>query len=85
MIDGREGQVTRAFADNSLADGADVVDLRSELTNRCAVMLDVASAGALLADATGTRHVVGASSERTRNLELFQLPARGRPVQQLLP
>ena len=85
MIDGREGQVTRAFADNSLADGADVVDLLSELTNRCAVILDVASAGALLADATGTRHVVGASSERTRNLELFQLPARGRPVQQLLP
>ena len=79
MIDGREGQVTRAFADNSLADGADVVDLRSELTTRCAVMLDGSSAGALLADATGTLHVVGASSERTRNLELFWLQREDGP------
>ena len=79
MIDGREGQVTRAFADNSLAEGADVVDLLRELTTRCAVMLEVASAGALLADAKGTLHVVAASSERTRNLELFHLQREDGP------
>ena len=81
MTDSRERQVTEAFVAlaGSLAQGADVVDLLSELTTRCAAMLDVASAGALLADAEGTLHVVAASSERTRNLELFQLQREDGP------
>ena len=36
-------------------------------------LLDIESAGLLLADAHGVLHVVAASSERTRTLELFQL------------
>lgn len=70
-----EGEVTRAFVSlaSSLANGADVVDLLSELTEVCARLLDVASAGLLLADQHGTLHVLAASSERTRELEVFQV------------
>ncbi len=71
----REAGVTQAFVSlaNSLVDGGDVVDLLSGLTTDCARLLDVASAGLLLADPRGVLHVVAASSERTRTLELFQL------------
>ena len=70
-----EGDVTRAFVAlaGGLADGTDVVDLLSELTTECARLLDVASAGLLLADQRGVLHVMAASSERTRELEVFQV------------
>ena len=71
----RERTLTEAFVfvANSLADGLDPVDLLSGLTADCAQLLDIESAGLLLADAQGILHVVAASSERTRTLELFQL------------
>lgn len=70
-----ESEVSRAFVSlaSSLATGADVVDLLSDLTAACARLLDVASAGLLLADQHGTLHVLAASSERTRELEVFQV------------
>ncbi len=70
-----ERDVTRAFVTLAagLAEGTDVVDLLSDLTTECVRLLDVASAGLLLADQRGVLHVVAASSERTRELELFQL------------
>lgn len=75
MSTDRERVITGAFVSiaNSLADGFDVVDLLSGLTADCVRLLDVEAAGILLADARGVLHVVAASSERTRNLELFQL------------
>jgi hypothetical protein len=71
----REHSVTEAFVGlaNSLVGPFDVVELLDGLTQDCARLLDVASAGLLLADRSGMLHVVAASSERTRNLELFQL------------
>lgn len=74
-MDSRESLITNAFVSiaNSLADGFDVVDLLSGLTTDCVRLLDVDAAGLLLADPRGVLHVVAASSERTRNLELFQL------------
>lgn len=87
-----EGDVTRAFVSlaSSLAGGADVIHLLSDLTEVCADLLDVASAGLLLADRRGVLHVMAASSERTQELEVFQVqraegPCRdsyltGRPV-----
>jgi hypothetical protein len=77
----REHRVTSAFVAlaTGMAAGGDVVDLLSDLTVRCAQVLDVASAGALLADARGELHVVAASSERTRNLELFQVQREQGP------
>lgn len=77
----RERAVTQAFVSltNNLVDEFDVVDLLSGLTADCAKLLDVASAGLLLADRRGVLHVMAASSERTRNLEIFQLQREQGP------
>ncbi len=71
----REGQVIEAFVSLSraLVTGYDVVDLLDGLTGDCARLLDVASAGLLLADGRGVLHVLAASSQRTQDLEVFQL------------
>jgi transcriptional regulator with GAF, ATPase, and Fis domain len=75
MTDNREREVTHAFVSlaSSLATGYDVVDLLNSLTTECAKLLDVASAGLLLADQLGVLHLLAASSEHTRQLELVQL------------
>lgn len=75
MTTEREAAVTAAFVSmaNSMAQRTDVVELLAGLTTDCARLLDVESAGLLLADRRGVLHVVAASSERTRDLELFQL------------
>ena len=71
----RERQVTEAFVGltNSLVDDFDLVDLLNGLTADCARLLDIGSAGLLLSDGHGVLHVLAASSEQTRSLELFQL------------
>ncbi len=57
----------------------DVVDLLTELTEHCADLLDVASAGFLLADARGQLHLMAATSEKARDMELFQLQSDEGP------
>ena len=57
----------------------DVVDLLTELTERCAELLDIAAAGFLLADPLGRLRLLAATSQRTRDLELFQLEAEEGP------
>ena len=81
MSASRESAVSQAFVSlaNGMVDGVDVVDLLSGLTADCARLLDIASAGLLLADRRGVLHVVAASSEVTRNLELFQLQREEGP------
>lgn len=71
----RERRVTAAFVSltTSLVEDFDLVELLSRLTADCARLLDIESAGLLLADRAGVLHVLAASTERTRNLELFQL------------
>ena len=64
---------------DSLLDDFDVVDLLTELTERCAELLDVAAAGLLLADPLERLHLLAATSEKTRDLELFQLQADEGP------
>ena len=70
-----ESDVTQAFVSltGRLAGGADVVELLTDLTADCVRLLDVSSAGLLLADARAVLHVMAASSERTRELEVFQV------------
>ncbi|MCV7177425.1 GAF and ANTAR domain-containing protein [Mycolicibacterium sphagni] len=77
----RETRVLSAVVSlvDSLLDDFDVVDLLTELTERCAELLDVASAGFLLADPLQRLHLVAATSEQTRDLELFQLQAEEGP------
>jgi signal transduction protein with GAF and PtsI domain len=67
-----------ALVDSLLAD-FDVVELLTELTEHCAQLLDVASAGLLLADPRNQLHLMAATSEQTRDLELFQLQAEQGP------
>jgi hypothetical protein len=64
---------------DSLLGDFDVVDLLTELTERCAQLLDVASAGLLLADPLDQLRLLAATTEETRNLELFQLQAEEGP------
>ena len=64
---------------DSLLDDFDVVDLLTELTERCADLLDVAAAGFLLADPLDQLRLLAATSEQTRELELFScMPTRAR-------
>ena len=81
MTDTRERDIIRAFVElsNELVDGYDVVELLVRLTARSAELLDVASAGLLLADPRGGLHLAAASSERTHDLEMLQLQADEGP------
>ncbi len=75
MSDVREHDIIKAFVDlsNELADTYDILELLGNLTTNAAHLLDVASAGLLLADQRGVLHLAAASSERTHELEVFQL------------
>lgn len=64
---------------DSLLDDCDVVDLLTELTGHCAQLLDIASAGLLLAGPRGQLCLMAATSEATHDLELFQLQADEGP------
>jgi GAF domain-containing protein len=77
----REHRVTQAFVSlaRSLADGVDPVDLLSGLAQDATRLLGVASTGILLADQRRVLHVVAASSEATRALEVYQLQREQGP------
>lgn len=81
MTDGREHEIIRAFVDlsNELVDDYDLVDMLSQLTAHCAGLLDISSAGLLLADGRGVLHLMASSSERTHHLEVFQLQREEGP------
>jgi transcriptional regulator with GAF, ATPase, and Fis domain len=77
----RETRVLEAvvsLVDTLLVD-FDVVDLLTDLTERCAQLLDIESAGILLADPFERLRLLAATSEQTRDLELFQLQADQGP------
>lgn len=57
----------------------DVVDLLTELTERCAQLVDVDAAGFLLAGPFGKLSLLAATSEQARELELFQLQSDEGP------
>jgi hypothetical protein len=77
----RETQVLDAvvsLVDSLLAD-FDVVDLLTDLTARYVELLDIASAGLLLANPLRQLRLMAATSEQARELELFQLQADEGP------
>jgi transcriptional regulator with GAF, ATPase, and Fis domain len=71
----REQLLSRTFVElaDSLVDEFDVIEVLTVLTDRCVALLDAAAAGILLADDRNRLHVMAASSEQARLLELFQL------------
>jgi GAF domain/ANTAR domain len=78
---GRERDVLEAVVSlvDSLLDDFDVVELLTQLTERCTQLLDVSSAGLLLADSHSRLHLMTATSGKTRELELFQLQSEQGP------
>jgi transcriptional regulator with GAF, ATPase, and Fis domain len=62
-----------------LLEDFDVVDLLTDLTERCAALLEVDAAGLLLADPFDHLRLLAATSEQARELELFQLQADEGP------
>lgn len=58
---------------DTLVDDFDVIEFLDMLASRCVELLDIETAGLLLADHHGVLTMVAASNERTRLLELFQL------------
>ena len=77
----RETQVLDAVVTlvDSLLDDFDVVDLLTDLTERCAALLDVSAAGFLLVDPLEQLRLLAATSEQAREIELFQLQADQGP------
>ena len=64
---------------DTLLEDFDVVDLLTELTERCAQLLEVEAAGFLLADPLNQLRLLAATTEQARELELFQLQADEGP------
>lgn len=64
---------------DTLVAGFDPVEFMHLLADRCVTTLEVDAAGILLVDHHGELQVVGASSDRARLLELFELQHRQGP------
>lgn len=77
----REGQLLHAVVSlvDSLLDDFDVIELLTELTEQCTRLLDITSAGLLLAVPGRQLHLMAATSEKTQELELFQLQCEEGP------
>lgn len=71
----RDVQLSETFVQlaDSLVDDFDIVDLLTVLCDRGVSLLGADAAGVLLLDGGGSLHVMAASTEQVRLLELFQL------------
>ena len=70
----RESLLARTLVElaDNLVDDFDVVELLTLLSDRCVEILDVATAGLMLAGPDGELRVMASSSEAMRVLELFE-------------
>ncbi|MGZ5378424.1 MAG: GAF domain-containing protein [Mycobacterium sp.] len=64
---------------DTLLEDFDIVELLTELTERCAELLDISAAGFLLADPLNQLRLMAATTQQVRELELFQLQADEGP------
>ncbi|GGX84128.1 transcriptional regulator [Streptomyces minutiscleroticus] len=71
----REERLLSAVIDavDTLVDDYDLIDFLQTLCHRCTELLDVAAVGVMLVDQGGKLHVIAASDEHTRLLELFSI------------
>jgi transcriptional regulator with GAF, ATPase, and Fis domain len=77
----REQRLATTFVElaDSLVEDFDVVDLMVLLTERCVELLDAAAAGLLLADITGSLHLMAATNDALEMVELFQVQSDEGP------
>lgn len=77
----REAVLTRTLVElaDTLVDEFDVVDLTSRLAESCVEVLDIDTAGIVLAAPDGQLRVMASSSEAMRTLELFEVQAQEGP------
>ncbi|WP_030020166.1 GAF and ANTAR domain-containing protein [Streptomyces monomycini] len=64
---------------DTLVDDFDLIDFLHQLCDRCNELLDVTAVGVMLADPGGRLHLIAASDEHTRLLELFALQTNQGP------
>lgn len=71
----REQGLAQTFVElaDTLVDEFDVIDFLHLLTLRCVDLLEVHAAGIMFADLHGGLHVMAASSEEARQVELYEL------------
>lgn len=79
----REAQLARTLVEltSSLTTEFDAVDVLTTMSNRCVEVLDVATAGVMLASPGGDLRVVSSSSDAMRVLELFEEQSHEGPCQ----
>ena len=78
----RAAQVDNIFLElaNTLVADFDIIDSLTILATRCVETLDIAAAGVMLADSGGQLHVIAASSEQVRLIELFEFQNHEGPA-----
>ena len=81
MVPTREALLSQTFVElaDTLVDEFDIIELLTVLVDRSVALLDAGAAGILLADHQGVLHVMAASTEQARLLELFQLQNQEGP------
>lgn len=81
MAPTRDAKIARTLVElaDTLVDGFDIVELLTELCDRCLDILDVDAAGVMLVAPDGDLRVLASSSEEMRLLELFELQAQEGP------
>jgi hypothetical protein len=71
--DATELAVTLIEITRSVTQGAETIEIFTELAEKCVSLLPVSAAGILLRDVSGTLQVIGASSPSAHLLDLFQV------------
>jgi GAF domain-containing protein len=77
----REALLVRTLVElaDNLVDDFDVIDVLTVLSDRCVEVLDISSAGVMLASPSGELQVIASSSDTMRGLEVFELQANEGP------
>lgn len=73
VSDATELAVTLIEITKSVTQGAETIEIFTELAEKCVSLLPVSAAGILLRDVSGTLQVIGASSPSAHLLDLFQV------------